>query len=96
MRRAAKVDDNHTEIVEALRAMGCTVMSLAAVGGGCPDIAVGIRGKTLLIEIKDGSKPPSRRKLTEDQLKWHSEWKGHVAIVENVEEAILTVKYGTW
>jgi hypothetical protein len=93
MRRAAKVDDNQAEIVEALKAVGCSVQSLAAVGDGVPDLLVGLRGKNLLMEIKDGSKPPSRRRLTPDQLKFMSRWKGHVCVVINFEEALLALRY---
>ena len=64
MRRAAKVDANQTEIVKALRQVGASVQSLAATGKGCPDLLVGIRGLNFLIEVKDGAKPRSDRKLT--------------------------------
>lgn len=67
----AKVDANQKVIVEALRAAGCFVTSLAGVGGGVPDVLVGSDGKWFLMEIKDGSKPPSQRKLTDDEIKWH-------------------------
>lgn len=89
MRRAAKIDDNQKEIVQALRAVGATVQTLAAVGKGVPDLLVGHQGKTLLLEVKDGNKAPSERRLTEDQLKWHGAWRGGpVAIVEDVEAAL--------
>jgi hypothetical protein len=91
MRRAAKVDANQAEIIAALRKIGASVQPLHAVGAGCPDLAVGWRGMTSLLEIKDGSKPPSARKLTPDQVKWHAEWRGHVAVVETVEQAIEAV-----
>lgn len=91
MRRAAKVDANHGEIVEALRKIGASVQSLHAVGQGCPDILVGWRGMLTLLEIKDGAKPPSARKLTPDQERWHAEWRGQVAVVENVEQALAAV-----
>jgi Holliday junction resolvase len=87
MRRAAKIDDNQTAIVEALRAAGCSVVSLAAVGKGCPDIACGRQGRTFLLEIKDGGKPPSARKLTAEQRYFHSIWKGHAVVVTDVAEA---------
>ena len=67
MKRAAKVDANQKQIVTALRQAGCTVQSLATVGKGCPDLIVGCQGRNFLLEIKDGSKPPSARQLTEDQ-----------------------------
>jgi Holliday junction resolvase len=88
MRRAAKVDDNQEEIVKALRAVGATVQTLAAVGKGVPDLLVGYHGKTILVEVKDGKKSPSERRLTEDQLKWHGAWTGGpLAIVTDVEGA---------
>ena len=46
MRRAARTDSNHEEIVKALRAVGATVQSLAGVGHGVPDLLVGYQGKT--------------------------------------------------
>ena len=76
MRRAAKIDANQTAVVQALRQLGATVQSLAAIGDGCPDLLVGYRGQTLLLEVKDGSKPPSARRLTPDQLAWHGKWQG--------------------
>ncbi|PZX29451.1 hypothetical protein C7416_104456 [Cupriavidus phytorum] len=91
MRRAARVDANHSEIVKALRKIGATVTSTAGVGGGFPDLAVGWRGMTLLLEIKDGAKPPSARQLTDDERKWHAEWRGHADVVESVEEALRAV-----
>lgn len=93
MRRAAKVDDNQAEIVAALRKIGASVQPLHAVGQGCPDLLVGWRGITSLLEVKDGKKPPSARKLTPDQEKWHAAWMGQVTVVETVEQAILAVTY---
>ena len=87
MRRAARTDANQTEIVLACTAHGWTVQSLAPVGVGCPDIVVGARGVNVLLEIKDGSKPPSERRLTPDQVAWHKRWQGQVVVVETPEEA---------
>jgi len=91
MRRAAKVDANQPDIVAALRKIGATVQPLHAVGQGCPDLLVGWRGMNTVIEVKDGSKPPSARKLTPDQVEWHAEWRGQVTVVETVEQAIEAV-----
>lgn len=85
--KAKKIDKNHGEIVNALRKAGATVQSLAGVGDGCPDLLVGYRGVNYLIEVKDGSKIPSKQKLTADQIKWHLLWGGMVKIAKNVEEA---------
>ena len=89
MRRAAKIDANQEQIVEALRAVGASVQTLAAIGKGVPDLLVGYQGKTLLLEIKDGRKPPSERRLTEDQLKWHGAWRGGpLAVVDGPDAAL--------
>lgn len=91
MRRAAKVDANQAAIVKALRAIGATVQPLHAVGSGCPDLLCGFQGRNVLIEVKDGDKYPSARKLTADQVEWHGGWKGQVAVVEDVDAAIAVV-----
>lgn len=91
MRRAARVDDNQGQIVDALRRVGCSVWSLAGVGKGFPDLAVGFRGRNLFLEVKDGSKPPCKRKLTPDEEAFHASWRGHVAVVESVEDALKIV-----
>lgn len=88
MRRAAKVDANHKDIVDGLRERGVTVISLAALGKGVPDILCGVSGVNVLLELKDGSKPPSDRKLTKDQVKFFDTWKGQKAKVESLEEAL--------
>ena len=98
MRRAAKIDANQPAIVGALRNAGATVYSLAAVGQGIPDLLVGYAGKTALLEVKDGSKPPSARQLTPDQQTWHQTWTGGtLAVVPDVEAAlrVLAVMKGS-
>ena len=91
MRYAAKIDSNQNEVVDALRKAGASVQSLAALGKGVPDLLVAIRGVNLLMEIKDGSKPKSAQKLTEDQLKWHGAWQGPVCIVDGPEAALRMI-----
>lgn len=91
VRRAAKVDANQSDIVKALRAVGATVQVLSDVGKGCPDLLVGRAGKNYLLEIKDGDKAKSKRKLTPDQVEWHQEWCGQVAVVECVDDALVAV-----
>ena len=86
MRRAAKVDDNQAAIVDALRNAGFSLRSTAAIGGGFPDIVCGYGGRTFLCEVKDGSKPPSARKLTPDQVKFRDEWKGNYTVLESIED----------
>lgn len=56
----------------ALRRAGAFVEPLHGVGGGCPDLLVGFRGVWSVIEVKDGAKVPSARKLTPDEAEWHA------------------------
>ena len=89
MRRAAKVDRNHGDVVQALRSAGCSVQSLATVGRGCPDLLVGYAGMWLLFEVKDGSKPPSARKLTPDQEEWIKASRGGpVWLITSIPDAL--------
>lgn len=94
MRRAAKVDANQAVIVADLRKAGVTVQPLHAVGQGVPDLLCGYRGRNFLLEVKDGSKPPSARKLTDDQVDWHRDWRGSVYVVSSVTEAFTAI--GIW
>lgn len=94
MRRRGRVDANHAAIVKALRQVGASVQSLADIGKGCPDLLVGWRFRTWLFEVKDGSKPPSARKLTADEENWIREWNGGlVFVVESPEQAIHTLMF---
>lgn len=88
MRRAAKVDANQEQIVIALRARGASVR-IVTQGDGLPDLLVGYNGYTLLMEVKDGRKPPSARRLTPAEEKFMLEWKGGLlAVVNSVDEAV--------
>lgn len=92
MRRAARIDDNQPEIVEALRDAGCLVHSTAALGKGFPDLLVGYDGQLCLLEVKDGSKVPSKRRLTPDETAWFNRWYEYrVYVVESVEDALEAV-----
>lgn len=67
-------------------------MRFLSQGEGIPDLLVGFRGKTALLEVKDGEKPPSARKLTPAEQKFFDEWRGGtLAVVNSVDEAIAVV-----
>ena len=95
MRRAAKVDANQPDIVAALEAAGCTVLSLAAVGNGVADLLVYREKREFwedsalyLLEVKN---PAGRgTSLTPDQVKFHAEWP--VTVVTTPEEALRAVE----
>lgn len=91
MRKHGRVDANHAEIVRALRAAGCSVLSLAAIGGGAPDLLVARNGRTWLFEIKDEKQSPSKRKLNALQVEFRVKWQGPVHLIENAQTALWHV-----
>lgn len=91
MRRAARTDENHAEIARALRAIGAHVTDLSRVGQGCPDLLVGYRGLWRVLEIKDGGKSPSRRRLTDAQRQWHAQTCAPVHVVTSTWEALEAI-----
>ena len=81
-RRAPRLDANQNVIVDALCAvLDVSVFSLAGLAAGCPDLLVGIKGVTHLVEVKDGAKPPSRRTFTPEQRQWIARWRGGPVVV---------------
>ena len=91
MRRAARIDANQPEIVKGLREAGVEVQSLAGMGDGVPDLLVSWGGANILLEVKDPDQPPSKRKLTDDQVTWHAKWKGPCFVVTTTQEALQRV-----
>lgn len=91
MRYRPRTDANQPEIVKALRQAGCSVCIIAGMGKGIPDLLVGKGGRNFLLEVKDPSKVPSQRKLSDDERAWHAAWTGQVAVVESAEDALKLV-----
>jgi Holliday junction resolvase len=83
-----KVDNNQLEIVKAFRSMGATVLNLSGVGKGCPDLLIGYKGISVLVEIKSKT-----GKFTEPQLKFMEQWQGGaVNRIDSVDGAIRLIK----
>ena len=86
MRLYGKVDANQAAIVKALRAVGMSVLSLAPMGKGCPDLLVADDDSYFLIEVKG-----PKGKLTDDQVAFIADWRGVVHIARTVDEALNIV-----
>lgn len=86
MRWAAKVDLNQPEIVDALRKVGVSVVSLASIGQGCPDLLAANGDKCWLVEVKG-----PKGKLTPDQERFILDWAGTVHLVRSVDDALRLV-----
>src|SRR5688572_9955686 len=97
MRRSKRRDDNEPEIVQAFRARGASVTRLD--DAGVPDLLVGFRRVTKLVEVKmpmgvRGGLPAhrdhegGRGDLTRAQVAWWDSWLGDPAvIVRTVDDA---------
>ncbi len=88
MRARPRTDRNQSQIVKELRQMGYSVLSLASIGKGCPDILVGKAFMNYVFEIKDPERSPSERRLTDDEETFHTLWRGQIAVIETTEEAL--------
>lgn len=86
-----RVDSNHWEVCRAFRQLGWCVASTADLGGGFPDVVVAKRGVLRLIEVKDGTKPPSKRALTPLEAVYHRDMAAAgcpITIIESVQQVI--------
>ena len=96
-RYARRVDGNHSEIVRALEQIGVGVLDTSSMGDGFCDIVTFKAGVIRHVEIKDGSRPPSARKLTIAQVRAHELARVHgckIHVVTSVDEALLL--HGAW
>lgn len=90
MRRAARIDANHREIVDGLRAIGAAVTSLAAIGSGVPDLLVSFRGRWHLVEVKRPRGPRGGRggALTAEQRTWIAIQRAPIHVVRSLSDAL--------
>lgn len=82
----SRKDGNQSKIEKDLEKLGYSVWSTHKLGDGFPDMVVGTMGLNFFWEIKNPDQPPSKRKLTPDEVVWHDRWRGHVGVAETTEE----------
>lgn len=88
---ARRTDANHRDVAKAMEQAGFTVIDFSSVGRGVPDLYAAKAGRGLWVEVKDGSKVPSARKLTPDQLRFRERMARagiHVYVVTSAEDAV--------
>ena len=85
MRRAARVDENQRDVVAALRKIGAFV-SYLPVGFGVPDLLVGYKGQTFLMEVKNKD---GRNRMTQGQIEFHNRWIGGALFIVRTPEAAI-------
>ena len=87
-------DSNHAEIVNKLIQHNISVLDLASLGGGCPDILIGFKTTTgssvnLLVELKSSSKAKVRP-IQEEFIK---DWQGMSTICWDAKSILHICKY---
>jgi len=90
VRRAARTDTNHKEIVATFRNLGAGVEDTSALGNGFPDLVVHVAHKTALVEVKKDEKA----KFTDKQQEFNKRWQGGLLVrVSDVDSAIRLVNF---
>lgn len=82
-------DRNASAVVSALRAAGATVWYIESAAGvaGLPDLLVGHRGATYLLEVKT-----PRGRIKDAQAAFIRDWRGGPAIiVRSPEQALAAI-----
>ena len=86
----SKPDANQATLVSYLRALGASFAHTHTIPGALDGI-VGCAGIDQRVEIKDSTKPPSAKRLTDLEQKTFDEWKGRPPVVIETKEDCETL-----
>jgi hypothetical protein len=88
MRRAARRDQNESEIIDALRSAGATVYQLNEPF----DLLVGFRHQNFLLEIKNPNNTYGKKGFNKNQQQFKENWNGGtLCLVDSVEAALRAI-----
>lgn len=88
-RFAKRRDGNHVEVVGAFRKLGWSVLDMADLGRGMPDIVIGDKSHgTFLVEIKNPKTQYGRRGLSARQREFCEQWNGLVNVVSSLDDVV--------
>jgi len=94
MRQACRIDANHNEIKKVFLYFGFDVIDTSSFSGKMLDLFVSLGSHFFqFIEIKDGNKPKSKRKLTPDEIAFIEKHKENCTIIETKDQAIRYCSY---
>jgi hypothetical protein len=86
---AKKTDKNQQTIINAFRGLGATVYDLSKVGNGIPDLLIGYKNHTCLVEVKSSEKAT----YTKHQKEFLTTWKGGMVLrIDSIDGAIRLIK----
>lgn len=79
-----RADSNHSEVVGWYEELFCSVVDLHEVGFGCPDLMIGLAGRTELVEVKTkvGQLEPS-------QIRFARDWRGSKVTVVRTQGDVI-------
>tara|TARA_R100000808_G_scaffold17161_1_gene38122 strand:+ start:630 stop:947 length:318 start_codon:yes stop_codon:yes gene_type:complete len=86
--RAKRKDANHQQIKTHFESLGCHVFDISNLDNCC-DLVVSKHLVSVFVEVKDGKKPPSQRKLTEGErvFCYNIYQKAHWRLCESIDDA---------
>jgi len=90
--RARKKDDNHDEIVNIFRVCGARILETYMIADCGFDFMALLRQRCYVVEVKDGNKPLSHRKLTVNEKIAQEYWGDNYYILETVDQTIKIVQ----
>ena len=76
---------DRASLIAAFEAAGATVVSLARVGGGCPDLLIGYQGQIALCETRPDAP------IFDVRLAWYGAWHGPAITVLYSTEDVARV-----
>ena len=88
---AKRTDANHKPIVHALASCGWVCLDLSRAGHGAPDLLAARAGRLVAVEVKDGTKSPSRRQLTPREAEVHRAFEAAgvaIVVVTSIADAL--------
>jgi hypothetical protein len=85
MRRASRKDANQNSIARTVEELGGAFIDLTDSANAGFDGLIVIGGRVFIAEVKDGAKPPSARKLTDNEQRRRAQLEG-LGITYNVIE----------
>ncbi len=85
--RLGAPDENQAEIIAAYLALGCSVVDAHAIGGGFPDLIVGVAAPygrvTELTEVKTAT-----GRLEQSQERFIRDWRGSPVVIVRCPEDV--------
>lgn len=86
-RRAKRRDENEPAIIQAALSVGASVIQLDEI-----DLAIGFRGTTYLVEVKNPEYPHGHKERRERQKRLLDGWQGgKTGIVETPEDLLRLI-----